>query len=194
MIRNITRINSSLRGIVYKLVFGIRGGRNLRIGKGVVTTPRSGLWCGDGVSVDKGSEILGNVTLSDRVHIHRDAILRSFSGEISIGEGTTVNPFCTIYGQGGVSIGRHVSIATKVTIVAANHAFRDVGSLIKTQGVTALGIVIGDDVWIGANAVVLDGVRIGDGAIVAAGAVVTKDVNRYEIAGGVPAKKIGERQ
>ena len=59
---------------------------------------------------------------------------------------------------------------------------------------TTIGIVIGNDVWLGANAVVTDGVVIGDGAVVAAGAVVTTDVEAYEIVAGVPAKRIGSRK
>jgi len=52
---------------------------------------------------------------------------------------------------------------------------------------------VGHDVWIGARAMILDGVKIGNGAIVAAGAVVTKDVSPYSIVGGVPAKEIRKR-
>ena len=61
------------------------------------------------------------------------------------------------------------------------------------QGERSLPILVGDDVWIGANATILRGVVIGRGAIIAAHAVVSKDVQPYEIVGGVPAKKIGSR-
>lgn len=65
--------------------------------------------------------------------------------------------------------------------------------LIKSQGNTIKGINIGDDVWIGANVSILDGVTIENGAVIAAGAVVNKDVPKYKVVGGVPAKIIGER-
>jgi len=62
------------------------------------------------------------------------------------------------------------------------------------QGITANGIIIGQDVWIGAGARILDGVKIGHGAVVAAGAVVTRSVQESVIVAGVPAKEIGRRQ
>ena len=61
------------------------------------------------------------------------------------------------------------------------------------QNQTTEGVVIGDDVWIGANCVILDGVIIGDGVIVGAGSIVTKDIPPYDKWAGNPAKKIGER-
>jgi acetyltransferase-like isoleucine patch superfamily enzyme len=54
-------------------------------------------------------------------------------------------------------------------------------------------VIIGNDVWIGSNAIILQGCKIGDGAVIAAGAVVTHDISPYSIVGGVPAKKIKDR-
>jgi len=177
-----------LRGKMYKYVYKIEGGKNLRLGEKVLLSPRGGLKCGMNVVVDRFSEILGRVIISDDVHVHRNVLLRSFGGTINIGKGTTINPFVCIYGQGGVTIGKYVSIATKTTIVAANHNYRDVNKFIKDQGVTAKGIVIEDDVWIGAHAVILDNVHIGKRSIIAAGAVVNRDVNEYAIVGGGACK------
>jgi acetyltransferase-like isoleucine patch superfamily enzyme len=72
--------------------------------------------------------------------------------------------------------------------------FADPDRLIAEQGITARGIVIEDDVWLGGGAVVLDGVRIGRGAVVGAGAVVTQDIPPYAIAVGVPARVVGSRR
>ena len=69
--------------------------------------------------------------------------------------------------------------------------------LLYIKGITAEGIIIEDDVWIGSGAIITDGVRIGKGAVVAAGAVVTKDVPDHSVVGGVPAKVlrvIGEKK
>jgi acetyltransferase-like isoleucine patch superfamily enzyme len=93
-----------------------------------------------------------------------------------------------VYGHGGITIGNHVRIATHVVIVASNHIFDEPGMLIASQGVTAKGIAIDDDVWIGANAFILDGVHISSGAVIAAGAVVTKDVPSNAVVAGVPAR------
>jgi len=64
---------------------------------------------------------------------------------------------------------------------------------IRQQGADERPIVIGDDVWIAASAIVLGGVTVGDGAVVGAGAVVTKDIPPYSIALGVPAQVVGQR-
>ncbi|HKM25207.1 MAG TPA: DapH/DapD/GlmU-related protein, partial [Corynebacterium sp.] len=77
-------------------------------------------------------------------------------------------------------------------IIAVNHVFDDPTRPFVEQGITAEGIVVEDDVWLGANVVVTDGVRIGRGAVVAAGAVVTRDVPPHTVVAGVPARVIKE--
>lgn len=77
-------------------------------------------------------------------------------------------------------------------IIAINHIFDDPNRPFIEQGITAEGIVIENDVWLGSAAVVTDGVHIGQGAVVAAGAVVTKDVPAHSVVAGVPARVIKE--
>ena len=106
---------------------------------------------------------------------------------------TTINPYTVIYSAGGISIGDNVLIATHVVMSAHNHIYKDRNLLIRKQGISKIGINIGNDVWIGANATILDGVSIGNGAIIAAGSVVTKDVMPYTIFAGVPARFLKNR-
>lgn len=94
----------------------------------------------------------------------------------------------------GVTMGKYVMIAPEVWVVGNDHRFDVPGVPIIFSGRPEMKkTVIEDDVWVGNGAMILAGVRIGRGAIIAARAVVTKDVPPYEIWGGVPAKKIGER-
>jgi acetyltransferase-like isoleucine patch superfamily enzyme len=93
-----------------------------------------------------------------------------------------------IRGQGGVTIGDRVYTSPLVQIVAVNHVYDDPGRSFVEQGITAEGITIEDDVWIGSGAVITDGVRVGRGSVVAAGAVVTRDVPAHTVVGGVPAR------
>jgi carbonic anhydrase/acetyltransferase-like protein (isoleucine patch superfamily) len=109
-------------------------------------------------------------------------------GDVEFGAHCTVNPYAMISGK--VRCGDGVRIASHVSIVGFNHGFDDPNVPIHTQKHESLGIIIEDDVWIGANAVVLDGVRVGRGAVIAAGAVVSKDVPPLAIVGGVPAKVV----
>jgi acetyltransferase-like isoleucine patch superfamily enzyme len=109
-------------------------------------------------------------------------------GDITIGDYTRIGIHCTVIGP--VSIGAHVNLAQGITVSALNHNFADTKKRIDEQGITTKPIIIGDDVWIGANAVILPGVTIGKHCVVAAGAVVTKDVPDNTLVGGVPAKVI----
>jgi acetyltransferase-like isoleucine patch superfamily enzyme len=94
----------------------------------------------------------------------------------------------------GVSLGKYVMLGPCVAILGGDHLFDKPGVPIIFSGRPELKpTVIEDDAWLGYNVTVIAGARIGRGAIVAAGAVVTKDIPPYEIHGGVPAKKIGER-
>ncbi|MBI5233963.1 MAG: acyltransferase [Deltaproteobacteria bacterium] len=125
--------------------------------------------------------------------LHYHCILRTFGGWIRMGENCSVNPFAILYGHGGLEIGDNVRIAPQVVIAPMNHGFKDLESPIRQQDITGKGIKIGDDVWIGAGAIVLDGVTIGEGTVIGAGAVVTKDIPPYSIAVGVPARVIKKR-
>ena len=109
-------------------------------------------------------------------------------GDVLIGNHTRIGIHDTIIGP--VTIGNHVNLAQGITVTALNHNFKDTSLRIDEQGFSTKPIVIEDDVWIGANAVILPGVTIGKHVVVAAGAVVTKDVPDNTIVGGVPAKEI----
>ena len=109
-------------------------------------------------------------------------------GDVTIGDYTRIGIHCTVIGP--VCIGNHVNLAQGITVTALNHNFADTNRRIDEQGISTKPVVIGDDVWIGANAVILPGVTIGRHVVVAAGAVVTKDVPDYSLVAGVPAKEI----
>ena len=109
-------------------------------------------------------------------------------GDVIIGDYTRIGLHNTIIGP--VTIGNHVNLAQGITVTALNHNFSEPGKRIDEQGVSTGQVVIGDDVWIGANAVILPNVSIGCHSVVAAGAVVTKDVPDGCAVAGVPAKII----
>ena len=109
-------------------------------------------------------------------------------GDVTIGDYTRIGIHCTVIGP--VCIGNHVNLAQGITVTALNHNFTDANSMIDEQGISTKPVIIDDDVWIGANAVILPGVTIGSHVVVAAGAVVTKDVPPYSLVAGVPAKVI----
>lgn len=118
------------------------------------------------------------------------------SGDVVIGADCAINSGTVIYSGHGVTIGDAVLIAANCTLAATNHQFADPDKRIRDQGFQASrgGIVIGDDVWLGANVVVLDGARIGDGAVIAAGSVVRGDVEPHAIYAGAPAVRRGSRR
>ncbi len=116
------------------------------------------------------------------------ACINNAVGDVIIGDHTRIGLHNTIIGP--VTIGSYVNLAQGITITALNHNFTDTNKRIDEQGVSTNPVVIEDDIWIGANAVVLPGVSIGTHSVVAAGAVVTKDVPPHSLVAGVPAKII----
>ena len=128
------------------------------------------------------------LVLGEQSWIAGHALVR---GDVEFGAHCTVNPYACISGK--VRCGDGVRIASLVSIVGFNHGFDDPERPIHTQAHETLGTTISDDVWIGANAVVVDGVTIGRGAVIAAGAVVTSDVPEMAIMAGVPAKMVRRR-
>jgi acetyltransferase-like isoleucine patch superfamily enzyme len=111
---------------------------------------------------------------------------------IRIGANSLIGEMNVLRGQGGITIGDRVYTSPLCQLIAVNHVYDDPARPFVEQGITAEGIVVEDDVWIGSAAVVTDGVRIGKGAVVAAGAVVTKDVAPHTVVGGVPARLLKE--
>lgn len=135
----------------------------------------------------------GRIFIGPYTHIDVGVIMRAYGGIIRIGEYCSVNAYTVIQGGGTVEIGDNVRIAPHCTIFASNHNFHDRRVNIREQGINCVGIIIGDDVWLGAGSRIMDGVTIGRGSVVAAGAVVTKSVSPYSVVGGVPARLISIR-
>lgn len=126
---------------------------------------------------------LGNYSV-----IESFACINNAVGDVIIGDHTRIGLHNTIIGP--VDIGSHVNLAQGITVSALNHNFSDTNKRIDEQGVSTNQVTIEDDVWVGANAVILPGVTIGEHCVVAAGAVVTKDVPPHSLVAGVPAKVI----
>lgn len=168
--------------------FGLKY-KKLFIGKNVLL--RGKIKLSDDVIIFDNSKIFGNCNISKKVRISENVEIRTTYTEISIGEGTTINRNSMILGK--VTIGNYCLIAPNVVIVGSNHNFDDKAVYIRKQGISSKGIIIEDDVWVGANVTITDGVKIGKGSIIAAGSVITKDVETYSIVGGVPAKFIKSR-
>ncbi len=127
-------------------------------------------------------------SLGDYSVIESFACINNAVGDVMIGDHTRIGLHNTIIGP--VIIGSHVNLAQGITVTALNHNFENSKKRIDEQGVSTSAVVIEDDIWIGANAVILPGVTIGHHSVVAAGAIVTKDVPPHSLVAGVPAKVI----
>jgi len=137
--------------------------------------------CPNGIRIGKGTMVMHGAIL----HVYNFRGI-PHSG-IWIGDESLVGEYSVIRGQGGVRIGNRVYLSPMVQIMAVNHVFDDAGRSFVDQGITARGITIEDDVWIGSGAVITDGTTIGKGAVVAAASLVTRDVRPHTVVGGVPA-------
>ncbi len=134
------------------------------------------------------------VRLANNVEIGAGVVIRAFDELVTIGPYSQINPFVVIYGHNKISIGANVMIAPHCVIASGNHDFKQTTIPMRFAGNLTKGpIIIGDDVWIGANCTITDGVKIGHGAVIGANSLVNKDVAPYAIVGGVPAKVIGNR-
>ena len=192
-----TIIGVGVRGVVYRLILRMDGlaaiesrvrvrfADHIRLGHGVYLDEGVYLHaCPRGIEIGPGTIVMHGAIL--HVYNFRDI---PHSG-IQIGRDSLIGEYSVIRGQGGVQIGDRVYTSPFTQIIAVNHVFDDPSRPFVEQGITAEGIVIEDDVWLGSGAIITDGVRVGKGAVVAAGAVVTKDVLPHTVVGGVPAKPI----
>lgn len=135
----------------------------------------------------------GAITIGNNCDVQSYAIITTHCGNIKIGDNFAVAPFSILYGGGGLTIGDNVIIASNTIVIPANHNFDRIDIPIKNQESKKRGIVIKDDVWIGAGCTICDGVVIGKGCVIGAGSIVTKSLPDYSVAVGMPAKVIKKR-
>ena len=194
-------VGVGLRGIAYKLLLKAEGlpiiehnvrllsPANIRLGKQVYLDSQVYL-----------NALPGGITIGEGTSLMHGTIFHVFNyrglphAGIFVGKNCFFGEYTCIRGQGGVHIGDGVYTGTQVQIAAVNHVYDDPDTYIKDQGITAQGITIEDDVWLGSGVVVVDGVTIGKGSVVGAGAVVTKSLPPYSVAVGIPARIVKDRR
>ena len=167
----------------YHFKKNIRLGNNVNIGDYVklYSLGKKNMMLGNNVNIGSFSQLVTSVSLDN-------------IGEgIEIGNNVGMGEFAYIGGAGGVKIGDNTIIGQYLSLHPENHNYSDPNLLIREQGVTRKGIVVGKNCWLGSKVTILDGVTIGDGCVIAAGSVVTKSFPDNVIIGGVPAKIIKDR-
>lgn len=151
----------------------------------------------DGAKVSPSSrvQLSGRISIGQHSVIKPFAIVQTSGGSITFGRHCAISSFNHISaGQADIVAGDYVRIGPNVTVVATTRKYRDKSRPIVDQGCSDRGITIGNDVLIGAGAVLVDGCEIGDGAVIGVGSVVTGRVAPYSIVFGSPAKVIMWRQ
>lgn len=187
------------RGVM--LVRGlIKTGKKVFIGSNTRILNRSNISFGKNVTIGSHCEIDGyaseKIILGDCVKIGSYSKLLSTSHFSKYGKGlvmgsnSAIGDFTHFGAPGGVIIGKDVIMGSYISFHSENHNFSDTSKLIREQGVSNKGIVLGNNIWVGAKVTFLDGCEIGDNSVVAAGAVVTGKFPKNSIIGGVPAKVI----
>lgn len=192
-----TILGIGIRGICYRLIMQMEGwaaiengvrlrfANYIKLGHGVYLDQRTYLHaCPNGIKIGANTIVMHGAVL----HVYNFRNLPHAG--IKIGRDSLIGEYTVIRGQGGVQIGDRVYTSPFTQIIAVNHVFDDPELPFVEQGITAEGILIEDDVWLGSGAIVTDGVRVGRGAVVAAGAVVTKDVPPHTVVAGVPARAV----
>ena len=167
-------IERRLRG---KLLGYRYGGKNLKLDRHVQIEGHRALKLGENVTLFQGSHYIGR-----------------HDNPITIGADTHIGGNGIVSGLGTVTIGQGCAISSGVQIYSITHDILKCASEPVIDSVVKKPVTIGDDVWIGANAVILPGVTVGSHAIVGAGAVVTKDVEPWMIVTGVPARPVRDRR
>lgn len=179
----LTRIRHRIRLTQLNMTPGIQIAASTYIAKSAMIQMSS-----DGGAFGGRILIAAGVTISDGV------IVAAYGGFVEIEANSYIGPYCILYGHGGLTIGRDTMIGAHTVIIPANHGFGRTDVPMNAQPPTKKGIHIAEDVWVGSGCKVLDGVRIGTGAVIGAGSIVTKDIDAYSIAFGVPAVVVGTRR
>lgn len=155
-------------------------------------------YCGNNVWIDKNVEFQRykkNILIEENVAIKEGTkiCVCNKKAEITIGKNTTIGYNNFIFASKRIKIGNNCLIAPFVYIVDSDHQINK-DELINQQPNQVEDIIIDDDVWIASNVTILKGVKIEKGAVIAANSVVNTSIPKYEIWGGTPANKIGERK
>ena len=187
-----------LRRVTYRLILGSVG-RNVTFGQGVVLRHPHKIRLADDVVVDdlvvldaKGSTNEG-ITIGKGVFLGRGTILSCKDGDIVLGDHVNIGFHSEIFSGSSVTVGRHGLFAAYSYLVGGGHAFEKADVPIIAQERTSEGITLGESVWLGTGAKVLDGVTLGDHVVVGANAVVTDDLPDGSVAVGVPARVVRRR-
>lgn len=196
------RLIQLIRGIIIRPFFKktkgmIFIGNNTRIKHKHLISLGKSITIADNVQINalsiNGIQIGNNVSILRNTIIECTGVIRQLGEGLKIGNHVGIAQNCFIQVRGEVIIGDYVILAPYVKIFSENHNFNYTEIPIVLQGETRLPVTIENNVWLGANATILGGVKIGEGSIVAAGAVVNKDVPPFSIVAGVPAKVIKSR-
>ena len=189
----------------FMLVRGfLKTGKKVFIGRGTKIHNSSNISFGTNVTIDKYCEMDGfssdTILLGNCVKIGAFSTLSSTSHMSKYGKGlkmgnnSAVGQFTEFGAAGGIEIGNDVIMGSYVSFHSENHNFDDTTKLIREQGVTSKGFIIGNNVWVGAKVTFLDGCKVGNNSVVAAGSVVNATYPDNSIIGGVPAKVIKQIQ
>ena len=183
-------LNQVGRGVVFGRNIAIRHGKKISISAGVVLD--------DNVLLDAKGEHNKGITIGENAIISRNTVLACKDGNIDIGANGAIGINCLVHAVEGsdVQVGDDVVIGAFSYLVGGGTYNTDKLDVpFKQQGaISKGGVKISNNVWIGSQVQVLDGVSIGKGSIVGAGSIVTKNVKDYDIVAGVPAKKIKSRK
>ncbi len=188
-------VGIAVRGLVYRRILRMDG--TAAIENGVRLRFASNIRLGRGAYLDHGVYLHAcpnGIDIGPKTLVMHGSILHVYNfrgmphSGIRIGRDSLIGEYNVLRGQGGITIGDRVYTSPLVQMLAVNHVYSDPNRPFVEQGITADGIVVEDDVWIGGGAIITDGVRVGKGAVVAAGAVVTKDVPPHTVVAGVPAR------
>lgn len=183
-----------LRQKFYRFLFKEIGEKTV-IGRGICLRQPRKISIGKSCIIDDYSRITVSgsanacISIGDNVFLGPYTVLASRNANIEIKDHANIGSHCRIGSkEGKISIGRYVLVASFCYIGAGRHITDDVKRPMALQGyVSKGGVLIEDDVWVGTNVTILDGVKIGKGSIIGTGSVVLKDIPPYSIAYGIPA-------
>src|SRR5262245_12318187 len=178
-------LGSCGRGVVFGQNVVLRHPHKIHIGSHVVID--------DNCLVDAKGETNNGIRIGDGVFIGRNTILSCKNGDIQLADGANLGFNCEVFSASRVTIGRHVLMPAYTSVIGGDQACPDPPKAGSSRPRVSAGVSIGDGVWIGAGAKILDGVEIGNHAVIGAAAVVRENVPASSIAVGIPARVVGSR-